>query len=97
MPLTNEPTMPFSGGAGRAGVPGRDFTCGSSPVGWARTAGPVTGLQPDRMQQALASVGPGSLPFSGFYSMNDLMAKTLATQRIEVALLGTMAGPAPPP
>jgi ABC-type antimicrobial peptide transport system permease subunit len=43
------------------------------------------------MQLALASVDPG-LPFSGFYSMSDLLAKTLATQRIEVALLGTMAG-----
>ena len=27
------------------------------------------------------------LPFSGFYSMNDHMAATLATQRIAVALL----------
>jgi ABC-type antimicrobial peptide transport system permease subunit len=43
------------------------------------------------MQRALTSAEP-SLPFSGFYSMNDLMAKTLATQRIEVALLGVMAG-----
>jgi ABC-type antimicrobial peptide transport system permease subunit len=43
------------------------------------------------MQRALASAAP-SLPFSGFYSMSDLMAKTLTTQRIEVALLGAMAG-----
>jgi macrolide transport system ATP-binding/permease protein len=43
-----------------------------------------------RMQQALASADP-NLPFSGFYSMNDLLAKTLATQRIEVALLATLA------
>ena len=55
-----------------------------------RTAGPITGLT-EQMQRALASVDPG-LPFSGFYSMNDLEARTLATQRIEVALLGTMAG-----
>jgi predicted permease len=55
-----------------------------------RTAGPVEGLTA-LMQRALASVDP-ALPFSGFYSMNDLMAKTLATQRIEVALLSTMAG-----
>jgi predicted permease len=55
-----------------------------------RTAGPVEGLTP-LMQRALASVDP-ALPFSGFYSMHDLMAKTLATQRIEVALLGAMAG-----
>jgi predicted permease len=54
-----------------------------------RTAGPVEGLTA-QMQRALASVDP-NLPFSGFYSMRDLLAKTLATQRVEVALLGTMA------
>ena len=42
------------------------------------------------MQRALASVDP-SLPFSGFHRMDDLLAKTLATQRVEVALLTTMA------
>jgi predicted permease len=42
------------------------------------------------MQNAMASVDP-NLPFSGFYSMNDLMAETLAIQRLEVALLVTMA------
>jgi macrolide transport system ATP-binding/permease protein len=54
-----------------------------------RTAGPVEGLTAE-MQRALASVDP-DLPFSGFYSMKDLLAQTLATQRIEVALLGAMA------
>ncbi len=54
-----------------------------------RTAGPVEGL-PAQMQRALATVDP-ALPFSGFYSMRDLLAKTLAMQRIEVALLGAMA------
>jgi ABC-type antimicrobial peptide transport system permease subunit len=43
------------------------------------------------MQRALASADP-NLPFSGFYSMRDLQAKTLATQRVEVALLSAMAG-----
>jgi ABC-type antimicrobial peptide transport system permease subunit len=42
------------------------------------------------MQRALESVEP-QLPFSGFYSMNDHMAATLATQRIAVALLAAMA------
>jgi ABC-type antimicrobial peptide transport system permease subunit len=42
------------------------------------------------MQHALASADP-NLPFSGFYSMRDLLAKTLATQRVEVALLSAMA------
>ncbi|HEY6377154.1 MAG TPA: FtsX-like permease family protein, partial [Edaphobacter sp.] len=54
-----------------------------------RTAAPVEGLTA-QMQHALASADP-NLPFSGFYSMRDLLAKTLATQRIEVALLSTMA------
>jgi len=54
-----------------------------------RTAGPVEGLTA-QMQRALATVDP-NLPFSGFYSMRELLGKTLATQRIEVALLGTMA------
>jgi predicted permease len=54
-----------------------------------RTAGPVKGLIA-RMQRALATADP-NLPFSGFYSMKDLMAGTLAMQRIEVALLAAMA------
>jgi len=54
-----------------------------------RTTGPVEGLTA-QMQRALASVDP-NLPFSGFYGMRDLLAKTLATQRVEVALLSTMA------
>ncbi len=54
-----------------------------------RTVGPVEGLTAS-MQRALASADP-NLPFSGFYNMKDLMAATLATQRIEVALLVAMA------
>ncbi|MBS1804365.1 MAG: ABC transporter permease [Acidobacteria bacterium] len=55
-----------------------------------RTSAPVEGLT-EQMQRALSSVAPG-LPFSGFYRMNDLQAKALSMQRIEVALLATMAG-----
>jgi macrolide transport system ATP-binding/permease protein len=55
-----------------------------------RTAKPVAGLTAE-MQRALSSADP-NLPASGFYSMGDLMAQTLATQRVEVALLGAMAG-----
>jgi ABC-type antimicrobial peptide transport system permease subunit len=55
-----------------------------------RTSAPIEGLTA-QMQRALATADPG-LPFSGFYSMNDLQAETLATQRIQVALLSTMAG-----
>jgi predicted permease len=54
-----------------------------------RMAGPVEGLTAG-MQRALASADP-NLPASGFYGMKDLLAQTLATQRIEVALLGAMA------
>lgn len=55
-----------------------------------RTSRPVEGLTA-QMQRALATADP-DLPFSGFYRMSDLQAKTLATQRVEVALLATMAG-----
>jgi MacB-like periplasmic core domain len=55
-----------------------------------RTSGPIQGM-PGQMQRALASVDSG-LPFSGFYSMTDHLAESLATQRVEVALLGAMAG-----
>ena len=55
-----------------------------------RTAAPVEGLTA-QMQSALSSADP-ALPFSGFYSMSDLETETLATQRIEVALLSAMAG-----
>ena len=55
-----------------------------------RTGAPVEGLTA-QMQRALGSADP-NLPFSGFYSMRDLLAKTLATQRVEVALLSAMAG-----
>jgi predicted permease len=54
-----------------------------------RTAAPIQGLT-GLMQRALASADP-NLPFSGFYDMKDLMAATLATQRIEVALLAALA------
>ncbi|HEX3682304.1 MAG TPA: ADOP family duplicated permease [Bryobacteraceae bacterium] len=54
-----------------------------------RAVGPSPGLTA-QMQRAFARVDP-NLPFSGFYSMRDLMVTTLATQRIEVALLAAMA------
>jgi len=54
-----------------------------------RTTGPVEGLTAE-MQRALAKSDP-DLPASGFYSMKDLLARTLTTQRMEVALLGALA------
>lgn len=54
-----------------------------------RTGGPVAGLTAD-VQRALAGAD-ASLAVSGFYSMKDLLARTLAMQRIEVALLSALA------
>jgi ABC-type antimicrobial peptide transport system permease subunit len=43
------------------------------------------------MQKALNQVDP-NLPFSGFHSMHDILAKNLLYQRVEVDLLGVLAG-----
>ena len=53
-----------------------------------RAAAPVNGL-PEQMQRAFSSSDP-RLPFSGFYSMKELEARTLSTERIEVALASAM-------
>ena len=42
------------------------------------------------MQDAFAKVEP-TLPFSGFYSMDQILAEQLQQQRIELLLLGTLA------
>jgi hypothetical protein len=55
-----------------------------------RTTMPVQGLT-SVMQKALAQVDP-SLPFSGFHSMEDILAENLVFQRAEVALLSALAG-----
>ena len=54
-----------------------------------RSSRPPSGLAAE-VRSALASADP-NLPVTGFYTVHDLMARTLATQRVEVALLGTMA------
>jgi len=43
------------------------------------------------MQEALAKVAP-DLPFSGFYSMDQILAEQLQRQRIEVLLLTSLSG-----
>jgi hypothetical protein len=53
-----------------------------------RTAAPTEGWT-SQLQRALFASDP-NLPASGFYSMKDLLDRTLAMQRIEVALLSTM-------
>jgi ABC-type antimicrobial peptide transport system permease subunit len=54
-----------------------------------RTSGPIEGLT-QSMQKALAEVDP-LLPFSGFYSMDEILAQQLQQQRIEVLLFTTLA------
>jgi hypothetical protein len=44
----------------------------------------------NRMQHALAAADP-NLPFSSFYSMDDLLREQLQMQRLEVVLLATLA------
>jgi predicted permease len=88
-PLTGEATMYIPAaqvGAAQLAIVHTWF----QPSWIVRTGAPVTGLT-EQMQHALAQVDPG-LPFSGFYSMRDVLAKTLATQRLEVALLVVLAG-----
>jgi predicted permease len=55
-----------------------------------RTSGRNQGLA-EAMQHALAEADP-NLPFSGFYSMDQILAEQLQQQRIEVVLLATLAG-----
>jgi hypothetical protein len=88
-PLTDEQTMYIPAGQMNAQLLPLVHTW-FQPSWIVRTGAPVEGLT-GQMQRALANADPG-LPFSGFYSMSDLMAKTLAMQRIEVSLLSAMAG-----
>jgi hypothetical protein len=55
-----------------------------------RTRGPIAGLT-EEMRRAMADADP-NLPISGFHSMDELMEQELETQRIEVLLLGVLAG-----
>jgi ABC-type antimicrobial peptide transport system permease subunit len=88
-PLTSEETI-YLPAAQVVDAKFLSFVHGFFQPSWiVRTARPAAGLTA-RMQRAMASVDP-NLPFSGFYSTKDLMATTLATQRIEVALLTAMA------
>ena len=55
-----------------------------------RTSKPLEGIT-GAMQKALAEADP-SLPFSGFYSMKDILNEDLIVQRAQVLLLGVLAG-----
>ena len=60
-----------------------------SPNWIVRTRGPVNGL-PDKMRRALAAVDP-RLPFSGFQSMPEIRGASLADQRYQAILFGSLA------
>ena len=55
-----------------------------------RTQQPLAGT-PHAMQLAMARVD-SQLPFSGFHSMQEILAKSLTQQRIEVVLIVSLAG-----
>ena len=55
-----------------------------------RTAKPLDGIT-QQMQKALAQIDR-TLPFSGFYSMSDILKENLELQRAQVLLLGVLAG-----
>lgn len=54
-----------------------------------RSRGPIAGLN-GAMQKAMSDAAP-SLPFSGFYNLDDLQAAALSEQRMEVALLTALS------
>lgn len=87
-PLMTEPAMYFPATQVKGGTLAL-ISRWKQPDWIVRTGHPVEGLT-KQMQAALASVDP-NLPFSGFYSMDDFLHHELATQRVEVALLGVMA------
>jgi predicted permease len=55
-----------------------------------RTSGPVQGLM-SAMQRVLTEADP-NLPFSGFHSIQEILAENLAYQRVEVVLLAVLGG-----
>jgi macrolide transport system ATP-binding/permease protein len=88
VPLISEETMYIPASQVPAGWLGAHVWFQPSWI--VRYAHPIEGLSA-KMQRTLAGVD-ANLPFSGFFSLNDLMNTTLAKQRIEVALLTVMAG-----
>jgi predicted permease len=88
-PLATEPVIYLAA----AQTPASVIAAGNiwfQPSWIVRTRGPISSLT-EAMQRALAEVDP-DLPFSGFYSMRDLLNQRLQLQHIEVTLLGVLAG-----
>jgi predicted permease len=87
-PLTREETI-YRPAAQIVDTKFLSFVHGFFQPSWiVRTTTPPA--MPAQMQRALASADP-QLPFVAFYEVKDLMAATLATQRIQVALLTAMS------
>jgi predicted permease len=88
-PLVTEPVIYLPA----AQTPGPVIAAGNlwfQPSWIVRTRGPLPQLT-ETMQRALAEADP-DLPFSGFYSMQDLLDQRLQMQHVEVVLLGVLAG-----
>jgi len=87
-PLTSEETI-YLPAAQMVNVRFLTLVHGFFQPSWIVRAASSKGV-PARMQRALTSADP-QLPISGFYYVKDLMAATLATQRIAVAVLAAMS------
>ncbi len=88
-PLTTEPMIYFPAAQADQNIVNMAHIW-FQPSWIVRTRGPVSGIT-EAMQKALAQADP-ALPFSGFYSMKDLEQRALSLQRLEVWLLGALAG-----
>lgn len=88
-PLVSEPTLYIPAMQAKQGLVSMAHVW-FQPSWIVRTRGPIASVTGD-MQHALAQADP-TLPFSGFYSMAELEQHALGMQRIEVTLLGSLAG-----
>jgi len=88
-PLSHEPVFYLTAAQTPQGVVNGGHTW-FQPSWIVRTHGPISGLT-ESMQRALAAVDP-DLPFSGFYSMRQILDEELQMQRIQVLLLSVLGG-----
>ncbi|HEY6249084.1 MAG TPA: ABC transporter permease, partial [Candidatus Angelobacter sp.] len=88
-PLTTEPTFYVPATQTNQGALNM-YHVWFQPSWIVRTRGPIEGL-PAAMQKALAKADP-NLPFSGFHQIGELENEALDRQRMEVFLMGVLAG-----
>jgi predicted permease len=86
-PISREPVFYLTAAQTPQGVVNGAHTW-FQPSWIVRTRGPIQGLT-ENMQLALAKADP-DLPFSGFYSMQQILDKQLQTQRVQVLLLSML-------